>query len=456
MNDVGRMLRCTAWLTCWGALSLMLPSGLVLAADSEADSLPATIRFNEHIRPIFTQHCTACHGGVKQAGDLSFVYRDKVLPPDGWIVEPGQPDESILIQRVASDDPEEVMPPPDHGKRLTKGEIALLRQWIRQGAKWQDHWAYERPLPQDIPSVKQAPWCRQPLDHFVLRKLEHEGIAPAGEASAPRWLRRVSLDLTGLPPTLEEREAFLKAVQTRGEAAYAEVVDRLLQSPHFGEHWANVWLDQIRYADSKGLGLDARRNIWKYRDWVISSFNRDLPYDQFTIMQIAGDLLPNPSIEDLIATAAHRLTQTNEEGGTDDEEFRVGALMDRVSTTWQTWQGVTFGCVQCHSHPYAPLEHEEYYQFAAFFNNTADCDLGEEWPLLQAPVDPADYAKAGRLDHEIDRLQQDLWKREYQLLADPDAWQPIRKLAASSSNATKLAVKQQGDHDEYHTVGTVS
>ncbi len=359
---IGRWLKF-AWLT---AVTL----GIVSLSQAGQVDGPAEVSFIDQIRPIFNKHCAACHGGVKQASDISFAYRDQVLPPNGWIVEPGDPEASILIERVTSDDPEERMPPAEHGPPLSKQEIELLTQWIEQGANWDVHWAYARPIQPDIPNVAQPDWCLQPLDNFVIAKLENEKIAPSPDATPERWLRRVTLDLIGLPPSPDERTAFLQDVTAHGEAAYSRVVDRLLDSPQYGERWASVWLDQVRYADSKGLGADGRRNIWKYRDWVISAFNRDLPFDEFTTKQIAGDLLPNPTIEDWIATAAHRLTQTNEEGGTDDEEFRVAAVLDRVNTTWQTWQGVTFACVQCHSHPYDPFRHEEYYQFAAFFNNT--------------------------------------------------------------------------------------
>lgn len=430
--------------------------GVASRSSSQEVASPSEVRFNDHIRPIFNKHCTACHGGVKQAGDVSFAYRDQVLPPDGWIVEPGDPDASVLIARVLTDDPDERMPPPDHGPSLSKGEISLLSDWIRQGAKWEEHWAYAPPRSPSVPSVSHPDWCRKSFDAFVLAKLEREGIEPAPQATPERWLRRMTLDLIGLPPTMEQRTTFLNELQADEEAAYAQAVDRLLKSLRFGERWASVWLDQVRYADSRGLGIDGKRNIWKYRDWVIDSFNRDLPYDEFTIKQIAGDLLPDRKIEDLIATAAHRLTQSNEEGGTDDEEFRVSAVLDRVNTTWQTWQGVTFGCVQCHSHPYDPIRHEEYYQFAAFFNNTSDSDLNEDWPIIQAPLDTADYGKAGDLDREIETLRDQIWRQENTLLADQNAWKPLVDMKASSSNATKIEIERTGDHDEFFTVDTVS
>ncbi|NNE00539.1 MAG: DUF1553 domain-containing protein [Pirellulaceae bacterium] len=433
---------------------VLLISSLASAEDA---ALPKVVSFNEHIRPIFNQHCVACHGGVKQAADISFVYKDQVLPPDGWIVEPGEPDESLLIERVLETDPELRMPPAEHGSALSEHEIALLTEWIKQGAIWDaSYWAYAAAKAKPLPSVSDPTWGRQPIDHFVLARLDAEKMEPSGDAPPERWLRRVTLDLIGLPPTIEQLDAFLKDYERDREAARETVVERLLASPALGERWASVWLDQIRYADSRGLGADGRRSVWKYRDWVIDSLNRDLPYDQFTIQQIAGDLLPHPTVEDKIATAAHRVTQSNEEGGTDDEEFRVAAVLDRVNTTWQAWQGVTFGCVQCHSHPYDPFRHEEYYQFAAFFNNTADCDLNEDWPVIQAPVDAGDYDAASKLDRQIDAVNKKLWDREYQLLVDTAMWKPIVGMTASTSNQTKVVVNRVGDHDEFQTVGTVS
>lgn len=437
---------------------LLLATGLgEFSHAAENEKLPKTIRFNDHIRPIFTAHCTACHGGVKQAGEVSFVYREQVLPPDGWIVEPGDPEASILIERVIEKDPDLRMPPPDHGPALSKREIALLTEWIRQGAPWEaSHWAYAKPQSSPLPKVNDATWQRGPIDQLVLARLESEGLRPSDDASPERWLRRVTLDLTGLPPTLEECDKFLSRFANDPDAARRDAVDRLLDSPAFGERWASVWLDQIRYADSKGLGLDGRRSIWKFRDWVIQAFNDDMPYDDFTVKQIAGDLLPNPSVSDLIATAAHRTTQSNEEGGTDDEEFRIGAVLDRVNTTWQAWQGVTFGCVQCHSHPYDPFRNEEYYQFAAFFNNTRDCDLNEDWPTINAPLDTDQYPEATRLDQEITSLRESIWENEFQLLADSDSWKPLVDLKASTNTATKVDVERSEDHDEFFTVDTVS
>lgn len=414
------------------------------------------IYFNRDIRPILSSHCVACHGGVKQAGGVSFVYADQVLPPEGWIVEPGEPDASSLLDRVESDDPELRMPPPDHGPPLAENEIELLKRWIAQGAKWQQHWAFEKPTAGPPPKVSDETWPRHELDRYILAKLEAEGLAPAADATARRWMRRASLDLIGLPPSPEDLQQFEKELSEQGEQAYERAVDRLLASPHYGERWASVWLDQVRYADSMGLGLDRTRSIWAYRDWVIRVLNADMPYDQFTVKQLAGDLLPNASPGDLIATACSRLTQTNEEGGTDDEEFRIAAVLDRVNTTWQTWQGITFGCVQCHSHPYEPIEHDDYYRFAAFFNNTADSDLGNDAPTYQAPRNVEDYERAAELDQQIANIQSQLWQEGYELASDGAAWRGLNSLKSSTNKATKVVVDSAAGRDEFRTVGTVA
>ena len=425
---------------------------LILACKS---SVGQSINFKQQIKPILAKNCASCHGGVKQAGDVSFVTSDDILPPNGWVVEPGDPEASLLIQRVISEDPEERMPPPDHGKALLPEEIELLREWIQQGAKWEKHWAFEKPRLPDLPP-SESKWPIKDLDHLVLSRLTAKSVAPSQDALPHRWLRRVTLDLTGIPPTPEQRKSFLESVASDGPTAYEKVVDRLLASSAYGERWASVWLDQVRYADSKGLGLDGRRNIWKYRDWVIDAFNNDMPYSDFTIKQLAGDLIPNATVDDRLATAVHRLTQSSEEGGTDDEEFRIAAVLDRVNTTWQTWQGVTFGCVQCHSHPYDPFEHQEYYQFAAFFNNTRDCDLNDDWPRLRVPIKPSDNVEASRLEQSISKLRDEIWKREFSLLSDPDLWKPIEKMSASTNNDTKVVTESKATNVEFHTVDTVS
>lgn len=425
------------------------------------DAIEPKIDFSSQVKPIFTRHCTSCHGGVKQIADISFVHGEDIVAPEGWIVEPGDPEASVLMERILSDDPDLRMPPPDHGPALDKEEKEILNRWILEGATWGKHWAFVKPRATPLPQVRNTNWPKQPIDHFILASLESRGLSPASQASPERWLRRVTLDLTGLPPTPEERKSFLAELekaelQSDTESCYVAVVDRLLASKSFGERWASVWLDQVRYADSKGLGMDGPRNIWKYRDWVIDSFNEDMPFDQFTIKQIAGDLLPDARIGDYIATAAHRLTQTNEEGGTDDEEFRVAAILDRTNTTWQAWQGVTFGCVQCHSHPYDPVRHEEYYQFAAFFNNTADCDLGEDWPTVKAPNDVRRYNEASELDQKIFTVANEIWLKESEVAKDGSLWTSVSSLKASTNNKTRVNVIDADGVAEFHTVDTVS
>ncbi len=419
----------------------------------------APIDFARDVRPILNEHCVSCHGGVKQAGDLSFGYKEHVFGPresGGPIVVPGDPDASELIRRITTDDETERMPPVDeHPEGLTAEETQTLVQWVRQGAAWGEHWSFVRPARQPLPVVADPNWCRQRIDHFILARLEQEGIAPSPDAAADRWLRRVSLDLIGLPPTPADRTRFLEDVQEQGGAAYAVAVERLLDSPHFGERWASVWLDLVRYADSKGLGLDGRRSIWKYRDWVIDAFNRDLPYDQFTVEQLAGDLLPDATMDDLIATACHRSTQSNEEGGTDDEQFRVEAVVDRINTTWQVWQGLTFGCTQCHDHPYDPLRNTDYYHFMAFFNNTADSDLNSDAPLLQTPLDPSDYKTARKLDRQMEAADQTLWQSGRTLTEDKSLWMPLRNLEAAATDDAEMAVEPATQGDQYYTAGTV-
>ncbi|MBC7923392.1 MAG: DUF1553 domain-containing protein [Ferruginibacter sp.] len=267
-----------------------------------------------------------------------------------------------------------------------------MKKWIRQGADWADHWAYLPPKKPSVPAASPG-WARNPVDNFILARLHRDSLRPSPPADQATLLRRLSLDLIGLPPTEAEVRDF---VRDASPGAYERQVDRLLASPHYGERWAAMWLDLARYSDTKGYEKDQYRNVWRYRDYVINSFNQDKPFDQFTIEQLAGDLLPAPTEEQRIATAYHRNTSNNDEGGTDDEEFRTASLIDRVSNTWEVWQGTTIGCVQCHSHPYDPIRHEEFYQSMAFFNNTRDEDVPGEYPNLHH-YQPEDTAKITRV-----------------------------------------------------------
>jgi mono/diheme cytochrome c family protein len=375
------------------------------------DAASQQIDFNRDIRPIFNAHCITCHGGVKQAGGVSFSYREQALgrgKSGRAIVVPGNPRASEMIARISSRDPEYRM--PLHQQPLDRSQVALLRRWIAQGAPWENYWAFVPPKPQALPSVQHADWVRQPMDRFILARLEKVHLTPAPEAERAELLRRVSLDLTGLPPTPQEIAAYL--ADTSADA-YEKQVDRLLASPAFGERWASMWLDLARYGDSKGFEKDRNRpGVWTYRDWVIQAFNSNMPYDRFVTTQLAGDLLPHPTMDDLIATSFHRQTQANDEGGTDDEEFRLAAVMDRAATTWSVLNGVSFNCVQCHSHPYDPIRHVEYYKFLAFFNTSRDADmafdtsLADDWPVLRVPADRKNYDQALKLQGEIASLRQ--------------------------------------------------
>ena len=335
----------------------------VRADDSKVD-------FRYQIRPILSRHCFACHGpdpSHRMAG-LRLDDRDSAIT-DVEVIVPGAPDESTLVDVISSEDDDVRMPPSDAGSRLSDEEIRLIRLWIEQGARYSKHWSYEKPQRLPPPTVASTNWPRNEIDLFILARLEEDGLRPQNEADRYTLIRRVSLDLTGIPPTIEETQAF---IADKDENAYERVVDRLLASPRYGERWAAKWLDLARYADTDGYEKDSRRAIWPYRDWVIKAFNADMPFDQFTIEQIAGDLLPNPTNDQLIATAFHRNTMTNEEGGTDDEEFRVAAVVDRVNTTMQVWMGTTMGCAQCHSHKYDPISHTSYFAtVSAIFLSTA-------------------------------------------------------------------------------------
>jgi hypothetical protein len=365
------------------------------------------VDFNRDIRPILSEHCYQCHGPDQKArkADLRLdrkedAFRDR----SGYAaIVPGKVDESELMARVSARDPEEVMPPPKTKKPLSLTQIELLRRWIAEGAKWDTHWSYALPAVISAPQVKDRQWPRNPIDQFVLARLEREGLSPSPEADRATLIRRVTLDLVGLPPTPEEVESFENDARP---GAYERVVDRLLASPHYGERQARPWLDQARYADTNGYEKDAIRSIWLYRDWVIRAINRDLRFDQFTVEQIAGDLLPDATFDQRIATGFHRNTIINTEGGTDDEEFRVAAIIDRVNTTAQVWLGTTIACAQCHDHKYDPFAQKEYFQLFAFFNSTADGGRSPA-PELGVPT-PRQSARQDALRAERARWQSTL------------------------------------------------
>ena len=351
------------------------------------------ISFNRDVRPLLSSRCFKCHGQDLKKGGLDLQSSSgarETLRSGGAAVVPGRPAESHILRRVRAADPAERMPP--RGEPLTPAQVATLEAWVAQGGKYEEHWAYVKPARPPLPEVKNKDWPRNDIDRFILARLEREGLSPAAEADRTTLLRRVSLDLTGLPPSPAEVDAFLG---DRSQDAYEKVVDRLLASPHYGEYQARPWLDMARYADTNGYEKDERRTAWPYRDWVINAFNRDLPFDQFTVEQIAGDLLPNATPAQKVATGFHRNTMVNTEGGTDDEEFRVAALVDRVNTTLEVWMGTTIACAQCHNHKYDPFAQKEYYQLLAFFNGTEDRGRSND-PVLPLAT-PEQAAKSKRL-----------------------------------------------------------
>jgi hypothetical protein len=364
------------------------------------------VDFGRDIRPIFAAHCHACHGLDKQESGLRLDRKENALAggDSGRAIDPNDSAASRLIQYVAGMDPDRIMPP--EGPRLTANQVSLLRAWIDQGADWPaetdaaaqglDHWSFRPPVRHESPAVRDATWVRNPIDSFVLARLESAGIAPSPEADRPTLIRRLSLDLLGLPPSPEEVAEFL--ADDRSDA-YERLVDRMLASPHYGERWGRYWLDLARYADSNGYDNDEPRpDAWRWRDWVIDATNRDLPFDQFTLEQLAGDLLPEATFAHRLATGFHRNTPLNTESGVDREEFRVRTVVDRINTTGTVWLGLTIGCAQCHSHKYDPLTHREYYRLLAFFDNVDEVDAGGP-DGVKAPVRAA--AAAPRATHVL-------------------------------------------------------
>lgn len=346
------------------------------------------VDFSTQIKPILNTKCITCHGGVKKNGGFSLLFEEEAFAN----TESGKPaiirgnaSKSELIKRLHEEDPELRM--PYEKPKLSEEEIDLLTRWIDQGAEWGQHWAYSLPQRVEVPQAvneaslvpdSQTDFLQNDIDRFIWARLEEKALEPNPPAEKNISARRLAFDITGLPPS----QALLADFQN-GRLTYETLVDSLLAQKAYGEKWATWWLDLARYADSKGYEKDMGRSIWQYRDWVIDAFNEDLPYDQFTIQQLAGDLLPEPTADQLIATAFHRNTMNNDEGGTDDEEYRIATVIDRTNTTFEVWQSTTIGCVQCHGHPYDPFKHEDYYRLMAFFNNTRDEDTPNESPVLK-------------------------------------------------------------------------
>ncbi|MCW5978376.1 MAG: DUF1553 domain-containing protein [Bryobacteraceae bacterium] len=395
---------------------MVVLAAVVLAGGIAVPSAP--VQFNRDIRPVFSDKCYACHGpdpANRQAG-LRFDTEEGAraqLRSKRFAIVPGEPGASEAYRRVSSDNAAQRMPPAYAGHpALSAREIDLIRRWIQEGARWEKHWSFIPPTTPPLPEVQEAAWPRNPIDRFVLARLEREGLRPSPEADGYALARRVTLDLTGLPPEPDEVEAF---VQDGSPDAYERLVDRLLESPRYAERMAVRWMEAARYADTHGYQADGRRDMWRWRDWVIEAFNRNMPFNRFTIEQIAGDLLPNPTLYQKIATGFHRNHRTNGEGGIIEEEFRVEYAADRTETTATVWLGLTMGCARCHDHKYDPITQKDFYRFFAYFNNVPDRGLvynfGNEEPFVKAPTDE----QRRRLEELDDALV--LTERDYAALA---------------------------------------
>ena len=443
------------------AIVRLTPNLLATARGTES------VDFKRDIEPIFAASCSQCHGPKKAAGQLRLDVKAAAMKGgiSGAVILPGNSKASILLKRILGEGGEARM--PMGGDALKAEQIELIRKWIDEGSVWSEanpsqisnskseipqHWAYVKPIRPALPQVKNQVWVRNPIDAFVLARLEKEGLTPSPEASKETLLRRVYLDLIGLPPSVKEIDEFLA---DKSPNAYEKVVDRLLASQHYGERWARPWLDLARYADSNGYEKDNLRVMWKYRDWVINALNADMPFDQFTIEQIAGDMLPNPTIDQKIATGFHRNTQLNTEGGVDPDAARYEVMVDRVNTTATVWLGSTLGCAQCHNHKYDPFSARDYYKFYSFFDNSAYQIQGSEAfsrvayePTLELPT-PEQETKRKELNDQISKLETTLKTQtpeldaaqarwEELMRAEPQQWTPAKPKTYRSSGGTTL------------------
>jgi hypothetical protein len=441
--------RSIAWSSIAG---IALAIAFTAAPAAHGDTAPAgAIDFNRDIRPILSDKCFACHGpdDKTRKARLRLDERDDAIRParsGATPIAPGKPDESEVLARVLASDPADRMPPPETGKSLSPEEIERLKRWIADGAPYEGHWAFTPPVRPPVPlGPADDPWIRNPIDGFILERLRAEGLSPSPEADRATLIRRATLDLTGLPPSPDELDAFLA---DPSDTAYDHLVDRLLESPRYGERMAVEWLDAARYADTHGYHLDSGRDMTAWRDWVIRAYNDNKPFDEFTVEQLAGDLLPNPSRDQLIATGFNRNHMINYEGGAIAEEYHYAYLVDRVNTTATVWLGLTMACAQCHDHKYDPISLKEYYQFLAFFNqvpeNGLDGNRGNAAPLIRLSTP--------ELDQELERLRaqakeaearwdaaipeidaaQEAWDESREWESIKDAPEPVRKALATS------------------------
>jgi mono/diheme cytochrome c family protein len=444
---------------CWGL------------SPEAAEAVQRRVDFAREVRPILADKCWACHGPDAATHKIKLRLDSEVaatadLGRGRHAIVPGKPEQSELVRRITAPDEAMRMPPADATHKLSPAEIELLIEWVRQGAKWQTHWAFVPPVQAAQPAVKNTTWPKNAIDRFVLERLEREGLAPSPEADRATLLRRVSLDLTGLPPTPAELESFLRDSSPN---AYEKVVDRLLQSPRYAERMAFRWLDAARYADTNGYQIDGDRSAWRWRDWVIAAFQRNMPFDQFTIEQLAGDLLPNPTLDQRIATAFNRNHRINAEGGIVPEEYRIEYVVDRVDTTATVFMGLTMGCARCHNHKFDPLTQKEFYQLSAYFNSIPEdghsFDQGNSPPVILAPT-AGQQDKLAQFDREIADAEQQIqslamktageqrrWEQSLREAKSPQHWFPDEKLIVQipldEGAAAVFNSSDREHHDKY-------
>ena len=414
------------------------------------------LSYNRDIRPILSNHCFQCHGfdaNTREANLRLDSREDATSELDsgsGYAIVSGDPAQSLLLERVNSHDAGELMPPPEIGKPLTEQQIGLLKRWIREGALYERHWSFTQPESQGLPDVNRKDWPRNQIDYFVLEGIEKAGLQPSEEADKRTLIRRVALDLTGLPPTPVEVSRFLS---DPSDSAYQDMVDRYLASPAYGEHMAKHWLDLARYADTSGYQYDQERTMWVWRDWVIHAYNQNMPFDQFTIEQLAGDLIPEASDQQVLATGFNRNHPITIEGGVIDEEYRLEYVFDRLNTTSTVWMGLTVGCARCHDHKFDPISQKEFYQLSAFFNQVADKGLNGFEPTRQiisplaAPPNPETVKELERLNARLADLQRPsqanslaAWAKKFATVS-PQPWEVLKPQQVSSSGGTTLTIK---------------
>ncbi len=425
------MISATVRLLSIGVAGLLLfTTGRCLAEEH------GKVEFRRGILPLLSDRCFLCHGPDEGTRESDFRLDEResaTMARDGeYIIKPGEPSASKILERLTTDDEDLIMPPSDSGhERLTADEVDRVKQWIKDGAEWSAHWAFVAPVRPEPPRVAQQAWVRNPIDAFVMRRLEKAMATPSPRAQLVTLLRRLSLDLIGLPPTIAELDAFLA---DDSDNAYEKQVQRLLKSPHYGERWGRIWLDAARYADSDGFEKDKPREVWFYRDWVINALNRDLPYDQFIIEQLAGDLLPDPTQDQVVATGFLRNSMLNEEGGIDPEEFRMQAMFDRMDTIGKSVLGFTVQCAQCHSHKYDPFTKRDYYQMFAFLNNSHEAQ-----PTVYTRTQ---QAKRGEIARQIAAIEQELRAKNPDWAEQMAAWE--ESVRGNQPDWTVLPIENAG------------